>query len=147
MGIALLGAGCPGSLNDPDAFSGGGQGGVGGVTGPTVEEVFVVSCGNAVCHDADAPAAGLDLVSPNVEARTIDVTSSDANCGSDVLVVIGDPDASYLLAKILNSPGICGGQMPIGTLLSAEDTEVVRQWILDLGGVEAGADDGLSDEF
>lgn len=113
----------------------------------TVETIFEDSCGNAVCHDADAPAAGLDLVSPNVEDRTIDVASTDAGCASEFLVVAGDPDQSYLLAKILASPGICGGQMPIGTILDAMDTEVVRQWILDLGGVTPGIDDGLDDQF
>ncbi|MEM9727853.1 MAG: hypothetical protein AAF997_04660 [Myxococcota bacterium] len=142
----LLIAGCPGNLSNPEDFiDGGGPGGGGGVIGPTVEEVLEVNCGNSVCHDADAPAAALDLVSPNVEARTIDIPSSDASCSSELLVVIGNPDESYLLAKILNSPGICGGQMPIGTILPAEETEVIRQWILDLGGVAPGIDDGVND--
>ncbi|MEM7436472.1 MAG: hypothetical protein AAF436_15050 [Myxococcota bacterium] len=118
----------------------------GGPPGTTVEMVFEDSCGNPVCHDSVEPAAGLDLVSPNVEARTVDVSSSDPNCASDILVVVGDPDASYLLRKILASPGICGGQMPIGTILDAEDTEVVRQWILDLGGVVPGTEEGTNDE-
>ena len=142
----LLLAGCAANLDNPEDFSGGGSGGGIVPPGPTVEMVFQDSCGISVCHDADAPAAGLDLVSPNVEDRTIDVNSSDAGCSDDVLVVPGDPDQSYLLAKILDSPGICGGQMPIGTLLSAEDTDLVRQWILDLGVVAPLVDEGLDDE-
>lgn len=135
---SLLLVGCPGGLNNPEDFIGG----AGGSPGPTVELVFQASCGNAICHDADQPAADLDLVSPNVASRTVDVNSTDPNCASDTIVISGDPDESYMMKKILNEPGICGGQMPIGTILDAEDTDVIRQWIIDLGGVPGIINEG-----
>ena len=138
---SLLLVGCPGGLDNCEDFNACAGGG-GGSTGVTVELVFQVNCGNAVCHDADQPAAMLDLVSPNVASRTVGVNSTDPNCGSDIIVIAGDPIESYMMKKILNEPGICGGQMPIGTILDAEDTDVIRQWILDLGGVPAIINEG-----
>jgi hypothetical protein len=138
----LVLAGCAGELNDPQAFTLG----TGGSTGITVEAVFETNCGNSICHDPDQPAAGLDLVSPDVESRTVDIASSDANCGSEILVIPGDPDGSYMLQKIRGRPGICGGQMPVTTLLDAEDTAVIEQWISDLGGgafLDDGPDGGI----
>ncbi|MGB5809483.1 MAG: hypothetical protein WBG86_03070 [Polyangiales bacterium] len=140
---ALWITGCAGTLDNPDDFIGG-AGGSG--SGPTVQEVFLDSCGTSVCHDADAPASGLDLVSPNVEARTVEVNSTVPSCSSEVLVIVGDPDESYLMKKIMNAPGICGGQMPIGTILDEADTQVIRDWILDLGGVVPGIDEGPDNE-
>lgn len=136
---SLLLVGCPGGLSNPEDFIGG----AGGSPGTTVELVFEVNCGNAVCHDSDQPAAGLDLVSPDVASRTVGMNSNDPTCGSDILVIAGDPDESYMIKKIVNEPGVCGGQMPIGTLLDAEDTNVIRDWILDLGGVPAIINEGL----
>ena len=135
---SLLLVGCPGGLNNPEDFIGG----AGGSPSPTAEVVFQASCGNAVCHDADQPAADLDLVSPNIASRTVDVNSTDPNCASETIVIAGDPDESYMMKKILNEPGICGGQMPIGTILDAEDTDVIRQWIIDLGGVPGIINEG-----
>ena len=135
---SLLLGGCPGGLSNPEDFIGG----AGGSTGRTVELVFQANCGNSVCHDADQPAAGLDLVSPDVASRTVDVSATDPNCGSDIIVIAGDPDESYMMKKILNEPGICGAQMPIGTILDAEDTDVIREWILGLGGVPGTINEG-----
>jgi hypothetical protein len=138
---SLLLVGCPGGLNNCEDFNAC-PGGAGGSPGTTVELVFEVNCGNAVCHDSDQPAAGLDLVSPDVASRTVGMNSNDPTCGSDILVIAGDPDESYMIKKIVNEPGVCGGQMPIGTLLDAEDTNVIRDWILDLGGVPAIINEG-----
>ncbi len=142
---ALLLFGCPGGLNNPEDFTGGGN--IGGSTGRTVEAVFEESCGIAGCHAPPAPAAGLDLVSADVASRTVGVSSSNPDCASDITVVPGDPDESYMLRKILNDPGICGGQMPVLTILDAEDTDVVRQWIMSLaaapGMINEGPDGGI----
>jgi len=135
---SLLLVGCPGNLNNPEDFIGG----AGGSPGQTVEQVFLVNCGNAVCHDSDAPQAGLDLVSPNVASRTVDVNSIDLDCDTETIVIAGDPDESYMMKKIPNTPGICGAQMPLTTILGAEETEVIRQWIIDLGNIPAIANEG-----
>ncbi len=136
VGLASI-TGCPGSLANPDAF------GDGGVELKSAEEVFAESCGTTGCHDASSNAqAGLDLMSPDVESRVVDVDAIGLGCTSDVLVVAGDPDGSYLLDKVLNTPGICGLQMPVVGTLSASDIEVLRQWIIDLAGSGAGTLDG-----
>lgn len=141
--ISLWLVGCPGNLDNPGDFIGG----TGGSGGQTVEQVFLVNCGNAVCHDSNEPQAGLDLVSPDVASRTVDVNSIDPDCDTETIVIAGDPDESYMMKKILNEPGICGGQMPVGTILDPESTEVIRQWIIDLGNVpgiiNGGPDSGV----
>jgi hypothetical protein len=135
---SLLLVSCAGDLTNPEDFIGG----AGGSPGQSVEGVFLVNCGNPVCHDSDQPAADLDLVSPNVASRTVDVNSVEPNCGSEIIVIAGDPDESYMMKKILNAPGICGGQMPLGTILGAEETEVIRQWIIDLGAIPSIINEG-----
>ena len=48
-------------------------------------------------------------------------------------IVSGQPQQSYLFAKITDSGGISGQPMPIGGvgLMQNEDIEMVRQWITD----------------
>ena len=133
----LVLAGCPGSLSNPEDFMDGG-------TNPkSAEMVLADSCGIVGCHDATSlAAAGLDLVSPNVESRVVDVNAIGIGCESDILVVAGDPDGSYLLDKVLSTPGICGLQMPITGTLSPSEIETLREWIIDLGGSGGGTPDG-----
>jgi hypothetical protein len=58
------------------------------------------------------------------------------------LVVAGDPDGSYLLDKVLDTPGICGLPMPVVGTLTPSETEVLRQWIIDLGDSIGSVPDG-----
>lgn len=143
--LALLGlfpvivlGGCPGNLSDGGAF-----GGDGGVVTKDAETVLAESCGTTGCHDDTAQAqAGLDLISPNVEDRVVDVNAVGIGCSSRILVVAGDPDSSYLIDKVLNTPGICGLQMPVVGSLPPEDIEVLRDWIVDLGAFSEETLDG-----
>jgi hypothetical protein len=99
------------------------------------ETILAESCGFAGCHDDSAQAsAGLDLVSPDVASRLLAVNSSAPMCTDRTLVVGGDPDNSYLLNKVENTNGICGNPMPLGIMLDVEEVDVLRQWIVDLGG-------------
>jgi len=100
----------------------------------TAEDVLAESCGLVACHGDTTPQAGLDLLSADVAARVIGVSSIASGCTDRTLVVAGDPDSSYLIQKIENSPGICGRQMPLLGSLPSQDIEVLRQWIVDLGG-------------
>ncbi|MGB8328540.1 MAG: hypothetical protein WCE62_00325 [Polyangiales bacterium] len=128
--------GCPGTLN-PDDFIDGGR------AQKDAQTLLAQSCGTTNCHDATAQAqAGLDLVSPNVESRVVGVNAVGIGCQSDILVVAGDPDGSYLLDKVLKVPGICGFQMPVVGTLSESDVEILRDWIIDLGGSGEGTLDG-----
>jgi hypothetical protein len=134
--IALLSA-CPGSLSNRDAF------GDGGVIMKDAETILAESCGTTGCHDDTSQAqAGLDLLSPNVEDRVVDVNAIGIGCTSRILVVAGDPDSSYLMNKVLNVPGICGLQMPVVGSLPADEVEVLREWIVDLGASTGSVLDG-----
>lgn len=133
-------AACPGSLEDPGRFVDGGDvaadddaggGGEGACPeGTDVEaDLMAARCGGSVCHGAEAPAAGLDLVSPGIAERMIDVPSTQESCGGAILLVPGDPDASLLFEKLLPSPS-CGAQMPLAQA-AFDDGEIacVREWI------------------
>ena len=128
---------CPGSLSNPNDF------GDGGMELKDAETILAESCGTTGCHDDTSQAqAGLDLLSPNVESRVVDVNSTVAACASRILVVAGDPDSSYLMDKVLNVPGICGLQMPFIGTLPADEIEVLRPWIIDLGASSGSTLDG-----
>ena len=135
--LVLLIAGCPASLSNPEDFIDG------GTVEKEAETILAESCGTTGCHDASPQAqAGLDLISPNVESRVVGVNAIGVGCESDILVVAGDPDGSYLLDKVLDLPTICGLQMPLVGSLPADEIEILRQWIIDLGGSGDGAVDG-----
>jgi hypothetical protein len=124
-------------LSNPEDFIDGGS------TAKDAETILAESCGTTNCHDASPQAqAGLDLISPNVESRVVEVNAIGAGCESKILVVAGDVDGSYLMDKILVAPGICGLQMPLVGSLPASEIEILREWIIDLGGSGGGTLDG-----
>ena len=137
LGPAILVGGCPGRHANGDAF------GDGGTELRSAEAILAQSCGTTGCHDDTSQAqAGLDLLSPGVENRVVDVNAITIGCTDEVYVVAGDPDSSYLIDKVLNVPGICGLQMPVVGTLPPEDIETLRQWIADIGGSSGGMLDG-----
>lgn len=135
--MAVLIVGCPGSLSNPEDFIDG------GLVDKDAETILAESCGTTSCHDASPQAAeGLDLVSPDVEVRVVDINAAGEGCESNILVVAGDPDTSYLFDKVLDLPTICGLKMPLVGDLPPDEIEILRQWIIDLGDSSAGAPDG-----
>ena len=135
LGLIALLAGCPGTLSDPAAFADA------GVEIKDAETILAESCGTTGCHDStDQAQAGLDLVSPGVESRVVDVNAVTAPCTDRILVVAGDPDQSYLLDKVIAAIGICGTKMPIVGDLDQEEIDVLEQWIIDLGDSAASLD-------
>jgi len=133
---ALAVAGCPGSLANPDDFIDG------GTIPKDAETVFEESCGTAGCHDDVTSASDLDLLSPGVEGRVVDVSATGIGCETRILVVAGNPDGSYLIDKVEGAIGICDDRMPLLSILSDSDIEVLRDWISDLGGSGGGTPDG-----
>jgi len=133
---ALGGAGCVGSLADPDAFIDGGT-----IT-KDAQTVFDESCATAGCHDDVTSAANLNLKSAGVEGRVLNVNATGIGCEARILVVAGDPSGSYLFDKILGTIGICGSRMPLLSILPDSDVEVIRDWIIDLGGAGQVVPDG-----
>ena len=161
--MALLGlAACPADLANPSDYdrppaAGGAPAGAGGDTSgnPALQvdtacltAIFNTDCAAlAGCHKpgTPAPGAGLDLGSPGVNARLIDVPATHADitgtpvCPSgDKLIDTANPDASWLLLKLTQPTQTCGFAMPVGLPLSDTDLACVRKYITDVAAA-AGA--------
>jgi hypothetical protein len=91
-----------------------------------VKSEVLPSC-TPVCHTG-ATSAPLVLTAGQEYDAIVNVESVDAP--GQILVVPGDADSSYLVAKIEGSVGITGSQMPppFGGL-SADQIQLVRDWI------------------
>jgi len=145
--MALALAGCVGELEDPDRF------------GPLpvcredidVEQLFRTRCGSAVCHGGgSAPAADLDLVSPDVAERLVGKPSTE--CEGQLRISPDIPEQSFLLAKLVDPPAGCGSRMPLVGFLTEAEIACVWVWIqevatttpvVDAGAADAGTDAGM----
>ncbi len=136
---SLLITGCAGSLSDPDRFQSGDDGagdggGADAAPDPTggcppgtdvPTDILAARCAGSVCHDNDAPAAGLDLGSADVASRLVDVASG---CNDLLLIDSANPGGSYLIEKLQPTP-TCGSRMPLGGALSDEELACVEEWV------------------
>jgi hypothetical protein len=90
------------------------------------DDVLLPTCGFASCHGTGVGGLTLD------EATSYDnlVEAPSVGAPGEILVVPGDPDASYLVAKLLGADGIVDDPMPppFGGLAAA-DIELIRAWI------------------
>lgn len=92
-------------------------------------EIFSRTCGGTGCHSESNPAAGLDLLSPGVEARVVGVDGVDC---FGVYANPARPEQSLLYTKVDENP-TCGNRMPLGgTPLSLEEITCIRDWISGL---------------
>ncbi len=132
--LLVLISGCPGELAFPEQF------GEAECQGTEVEVLFQGSCGGSGCHGATDPVQGLDLVSPNVAERLISVNSTAIGCQERQFIVPGDPEASYILAKVRGDFDICGAKMPLSRTLDPRDIDCIRLWVAEVDGV--GEDGG-----
>src|SRR5262245_40597964 len=104
LGVAGLAvAGCPGDL-DPRLLGGGS--GTAGTGGPQVCDgatLMVSKCGQAGCHNSNAPQAGLDLVTAGVISRLLgqpgrpDLNAVCASNTKALLVQGSNPATGFLL--------------------------------------------------
>lgn len=131
-GGMMGGGGMPGTSGSgpaPDATP--------GACDPT--PIFTAECTISVCHDSDAPAAGLDLTGTGAEVgmRLLDTSSSDSNCSDRVLIDSSDASQSFLLEKLNEADPQCGTQMPpLGTTLMPDQLTCIAEWVesVVLGG-------------
>ncbi len=90
-------------------------------------EVFVPSCARAGCHGGQAPQAGLNL---EAAAAYTNVVNRPSTQRPELLRVAPyNPQASYLVKKILGTPDIVGSPMPAEGSLSAEARQLVVDWV------------------
>jgi hypothetical protein len=147
-GSLLTLAGCPANLEQPERFdvmvtAGGSTSGGGASTivpaPPCVTAVFAASCVNACHQPGGGLEEGLDLQSPNVAARLVNVAAthplSDATmCSPAKLIDPAMPAASWLLAKINGTQGGCGMPMPFGLPAIADDQKAcITAWVMSEG--------------
>lgn len=84
-------------------------------------------CGKlSICHILPAPAASLDLVSPDLATR-LEGRSGTSACGEYLLLNPESPEQSALYLKVTDSP--CGARMPLGEFLTPEDQTCILEWI------------------
>jgi hypothetical protein len=96
-------------------------------------QVFTPSCAFSSCHGSPG-ASDLNLSDGASWAETVTVEAVD-NPGA-ILVIPGDSEGSYLMAKIRGDADIVGAAMPsTGTLLDDTRMQLVADWI------DAGAAD------
>jgi hypothetical protein len=73
-----------------------------------------------------------------LDSRIVNVGS--AGCGaSEILVVPGQPSASYLFMKVTNAAPPCGAQMPLGSSLTEPQIQCLSTWITSLGAADGGS--------
>lgn len=121
LSVSLLLVACAGDSEDIDAppFS------------EIRDDILMPSCGLSNCHGGAEPFV---LSEDTTAADLVNVPSIDAP--GEILVVAGDPDASYLVHKIEGRTSIVGEPMPppFGGL-QPDQIQTIRDWIA------AGAED------
>lgn len=145
---AVSGMGGGGLDGGPQIDGGSGEGGAGGLdasdidAGPSDSPTFTslyddvfgqeflgagAGCANAYCHGATG-SGGFSVSTRQGAYASLVNAEGSANCGGEVRVVPGDPDASLLVQKITDPS--CGERMPKDNeALSPETVERIRAWI------------------
>lgn len=97
-----------------------------------VPALFRSSCSGSVCHGAENPRAGLDLVSPGLERRLFHVQGT-SDCDNRKLIFPGRPDDSLIYIKVTDEDPFCGKRMPIDKELSESEISCLRSYIRAAG--------------
>jgi hypothetical protein len=125
-GAALAAAACGTPKDLPTAPDG-------GTPDPTATlsrlqaEIFSPTCALAGCHASAAPQLGLDLAPGRTYSNVVSVRSAQA--GNLNRIEPFNPDSSYLVWKIRGDPGITDSRMPQGGTLSAEEIQLIVDWV------------------
>ena len=96
--------------------------------------IFTPKCALADCHGGPSPRQGMSLEPGKALGMTVNVQAVEAPL---LRVKPGDPDKSYLVAKIEGRHRDVGGsgeRMPLGfAALSSAEIQLVRDWVTALG--------------
>ena len=92
-----------------------------------IKQLFKKNC--VSCHSGRKPPHGLswepEKVAAAIDAPSIELTSFK-------IIDTSNPDASYVLKKVLGGKEITGRRMPPGRHLSAADLETLKAWLSSL---------------
>jgi hypothetical protein len=96
-----------------------------------VQAIFESRC--TPCHISGS-SGGLHLDPASAAyANLVGKPVSSASCSSRTRVIPGDPDTSYLMAKLRGDTGICGQRMPRGLPpLPDDEMATIAGWISNL---------------
>ena len=98
------------------------------------DRIFDRSCAASACHDADLPAAELNLSTATDSAQNL-VDVNSVQITSRLRVAPGESGASYLVNKITGVDIANGtGRMPLnadGFVLCEPEVDAIVQWIDD----------------
>ena len=141
IAAALVLYSCPGTLDNPEDF---GDGGICRKSIDVPKDLFIPTCGNAICHDADMPAGELDLAT---EAGLIAelVGHPASGCAERLRIDPDAPEKSLLLEKLSEDRPECGERMPLGDKLPLDTIACVRDWIIEVSKNAPPADAGSTD--
>ena len=94
--------------------------------------IFARSCIDAGCHSGAFPAGGLSLEAGKAHDQLVGVQPSNFAALQAGLVRVkpGDPDGSFLVAKVSGPTAAEGSVMPLGKPpLTAAQIQLIRDWI------------------
>lgn len=99
-------------------------------------DVFPLTCASIVCHEGTANK--LDLLSPGVDQRLLDVPAMGVHCGKTGMKLVDskNPEQSLILLKLTTSPP-CGSPMPLGSGpsgLKPEQLTCIHDYVVGLAG-------------
>ena len=120
-GLTISLAACPGSLEDPDRFTG---------CQDVPATILGPRCATANCHDSEEPVAELDLTPDSgLAGRMVDVDG--VGCTGKI-VDTAAPDQSLLYTKCLETNS-CQSRMPVtGDKLTEAELECLLEYISEL---------------
>lgn len=123
--VVLFSSGCPGDGSELEMTGGAG-------IEPTLASIQA-RVFSPICSECHYPAGPGPMPLDTEDASYANLVGVDALCPVGLRVAPGDPDASYLVAKIEGRAGICGDRMPPppASLLTVEQIDAMRQWVAD----------------
>jgi hypothetical protein len=108
--------------------------------------ILQATCGVVGCHYAASPAEGLDLASPGVASRLIDVPGTEDPALGLLLIDSVHAQQSIVLTKLRTSTVPYGAQMPLGgTPLTDNQVSCVAAWIASVVATADAGPDSASD--
>lgn len=95
-----------------------------------VQVIYDRYCAYPGCHAAELPAENLDLSPGSSHAATVGVDATQCS-PARLLVAAGDPDASYLIDKIVGQDMCSGVPMPRTGNVNSVDVQIISDWIAE----------------
>ena len=94
-----------------------------------VQPILTQNCTSRGCHSGTQPQEDLDLTQGRAWTELVGVPTKQCS-PQRMLVVAGDPGASYVMRKLLGTNLCSGSQMPkAGQSLPQRDLDAIGGWI------------------